>query len=200
MGIAFSISTNPVGIHVSNCSNLYSLKLSGVQLQLPIGQFTPSPFRSCLSIDSKSFNISLVPSNGWPPPLAPTLPLSPLFFTKCSINPSVEHLNHCKHIHHYLKGKVDLGISFCADQNQTLYSYIHFPISDNSLTGLSDANWDPQDQSQPKQPSSKPLPIFKSRSMSGYPQWLNSLLHWQSKRQTITARTTAEAEIYATDE
>ena len=36
--------------------------------------------------------------------------------------------------------------------------------------------------------------------MSGFLQWLNGPLHWVSKRQTITARSTAESEIYATDE
>ena len=36
--------------------------------------------------------------------------------------------------------------------------------------------------------------------MSGFLTWLNGPLHWISKRQTITARSTAEAEIYATDE
>ena len=36
--------------------------------------------------------------------------------------------------------------------------------------------------------------------MSGHIIFLYGPLHWQSKRQTITARSSAEAEIYATDE
>ena len=36
--------------------------------------------------------------------------------------------------------------------------------------------------------------------MSGFLQWLSGPLHWISKRQTITARSAAESEIYATDE
>ena len=36
--------------------------------------------------------------------------------------------------------------------------------------------------------------------MSGYILWLNGPIHWSCRRQTITARSSAEAEIYATDE
>ena len=36
--------------------------------------------------------------------------------------------------------------------------------------------------------------------MSGFLFWLNGPIHWMSKRQSITARSSAEAEIYATDE
>ena len=65
---------------------------------------------------------------------------------------------------------------------------------------MTDANWGPQDQSTSKHASTVPLDLFKSRSISGYLLWFNGPLHWVSKRQTITARSTAEAEIYATDE
>ena len=44
------------------------------------------------------------------------------------------------------------------------------------------------------------LDLFKSRSLSGFLVWLGGPIHWSSKRQTITARSSAEAEIYATDE
>ena len=64
---------------------------------------------------------------------------------------------------------------------------------------MCDANWGPQDASKPtKNPPE--LELFKTRSLSGYLLWLNGPVHWQSKWQTITARSTAEAEIYATDE
>ena len=65
---------------------------------------------------------------------------------------------------------------------------------------MSDANWGPQDQSSKKLSNPVSLPLFKSRSLSGFVLWLSGPLHWVSKRQTITARSTAEAEIYATDE
>jgi hypothetical protein len=44
------------------------------------------------------------------------------------------------------------------------------------------------------------IELFKSRSISGHIIWLEGPIHWTSKRQTITARSSAEAEIYATDE
>ena len=44
------------------------------------------------------------------------------------------------------------------------------------------------------------LDLFKSRSISGHIIVLHGPLHWSSKRQKITARSSAEAEIYATDQ
>eukprot|EP00957_Ditylum_brightwellii_P069915 5309494-Ditylum_brightwellii.AAC.1 len=63
-----------------------------------------------------------------------------------------------------------------------------------------DANWGPQDAAPPS-PNSKPtfLYLFKSRSISGCILWMNDPIHWISKCQSITARSSAEAEIYATD-
>ena len=66
---------------------------------------------------------------------------------------------------------------------------------------MCDANWGPQDQSVPKtNQQAKQLPLFQSRSVSGFLLWLGGPLHWISKRQSITARSSAESEIYATDE
>ena len=67
------------------------------------------------------------------------------------------------------------------------------------MLALADANWSAQDQSL-RRLDALELPLFKSRSLSGYIIWFNGPLHWVSKRQKITARSTAEAEIYATDE
>ena len=44
------------------------------------------------------------------------------------------------------------------------------------------------------------IDLFKTRSMSGFVIGLQGPLHWRAKRQSITARSSAEAEIYATDE
>jgi hypothetical protein len=55
----------------------------------------------------------------------------------------------------------------------------------------------PQDASIKK---TSELPLFVSPSMSAYYIDLYGPLHWLSKRQTITAGSSAEAEIYATDE
>ena len=66
---------------------------------------------------------------------------------------------------------------------------------------MCDANWGPQDQLVAKQyQPQKQLPLFQSWSVSGYLLWLGGPLHWISKRQSITARSSAESEIYATDE
>jgi hypothetical protein len=63
---------------------------------------------------------------------------------------------------------------------------------------MADANWGPQDASQSK--SFMELPLLTSRSMSAYYIDLFGPLHWVSKRQKVTAGSSAEAEIYAMDE
>jgi hypothetical protein len=63
---------------------------------------------------------------------------------------------------------------------------------------MADANWGPQDASQSK--SSMELPLFTSGSMSAFYIDLLGPLHWMSKHQKVTVGSSAEAEIYATDE
>jgi hypothetical protein len=63
---------------------------------------------------------------------------------------------------------------------------------------MSDANWSPQDASVST--SSPDVPPFVSRSMSAFYVDLLGPIHWMSKRQKVTAASSAEAEIYATDE
>ena len=110
------------------------------------------------------------------------------------------HINHAKYVVKYLKGTASKGITFSTHNTQKLSAYVKFPITP-TLTALSDANWGPQDASTPKANTSLPeLDLFKSRSISGFLLWLHGPLHWQSKRQAITARSLAEVEIYATDE
>lgn len=46
----------------------------------------------------------------------------------------------------------------------------------------------------------KAVPLFASRSMSAYFIDLFGPLHWMSKRQSVTTGSSAEAEIYATNE
>jgi hypothetical protein len=62
---------------------------------------------------------------------------------------------------------------------------------------MSDANWGPQDATVPTIPIE--LPLFASRSMSAFFIEILGPVHWLSKRQTVTAGSSAEAEIYATD-
>ncbi len=78
-----------------------------------------------------------------------------------------------------------------------LESFLHFPLPPQVLS-MSDANWGPQDASITK--STMELPLFASRSMSAYFIDLLGPIHWLSKRQSVTAGSSAEAEIYATDE
>ena len=80
-------------------------------------------------------------------------------------------------------------------------AFIKFLIDQSKILPFTDANWGPQDASVPKPNSPEILlDLFKSRSISGCLIWLGGPLHWCSKRQTITARSSAEVEIYATDE
>ncbi len=76
-------------------------------------------------------------------------------------------------------------------------SLLHFPIS-QPLLSMSDANRDPQDATQSTK--SQELPLFVSCSISAFYIDLLGPLHWLSKRQTVTAGSSAEAEIYAMDE
>ena len=119
---------------------------------------------------------------------------------KYSANPSPGHIDAAKHVIKYLKGTKDLGIKFSSKDCKPLESFVKFPVSPSKLTPFTDANWGPQDASHPKPGVYEELDLFKSRSISGFVIWLGGPLHWVSKRQTITARSSTEAEIYATDE
>jgi deoxyuridine 5'-triphosphate nucleotidohydrolase len=116
------------------------------------------------------------------------------YTTKCT----KAHINQVKRVIRYLKGTKTLGIQFSSKQMNKIESHVKFPIQD--ITSMCDANWGPQDQSKPSPNDTREVELFKSRSLSGFLIYLNGPLHWVSKRQTITARSTAEAEIYATDE
>jgi hypothetical protein len=89
-----------------------------------------------------------------------------------------------------------LGIYFNSNRNSTLKSFLHFPLQ-QQLLSISDANWGPQDASLKCLPD---LPLFVSQSMSAYYIDLFGPLHWLSKRQSVTAGSSAKAEIYTTDE
>jgi len=62
---------------------------------------------------------------------------------------------------------------------------------------MSNANWGPQDASLALLPA---LPVFVSCSMLVFYIDLFGPLHWLSKCQTVTAGSSAEVEIYPTDE
>jgi hypothetical protein len=97
----------------------------------------------------------------------------------------------------YLSHMKNLGISFSSSHRANLETFLHFPTS-KQLLSMSDANWGPHDASITT--SSQELPLFASRSMPAFYVDLLGPLHWMSKCQTITAGSSAEAEIYATNE
>ena len=111
-------------------------------------------------------------------------------------SPTQAHVNAAKYAIRYVKQTRHLGIYFDSNFQSNLQPFIHFPL--DPLNTVTDANWGSQDLSNT--PENAQLPLFKSRSISGHIIFLYGPLHWQSKRQSITARSFAEAEIYATDE
>ncbi len=120
--------------------------------------------------------------------------------SRYTASPTEQHIVQAKRVIRYLKGTKSYGISYSSTNHQQLESFIKFPIPQDTILALSDANWGPQDQSKPRPNEDRTLDLFKSRSISGFLLWLGGPLHWVSKRQSITARSSAEAEIYATDE
>ena len=110
------------------------------------------------------------------------------------------HVAAAKHVLRYLIGTIDLGIEFSPIPDSTADAFVKFPLDTHKAVCLTDANWGPQDQSIPDPLIHEQLHLFKSRSLSGYLIWMGGPLHWMSKRQSITARSSAEAEIYAIDE
>jgi hypothetical protein len=107
------------------------------------------------------------------------------------------HLDSALYVARYLATTQTLGNHFSSTRSTLLESFLHFPVQ-NSLLSMLDANWGPQDASATM--STQPLPLFASQSMSAYYIDLFGPLHWLSKCQTVTAGSSAEAEIYATDE
>ena len=68
--------------------------------------------------------------------------------------------------------------------------------------GLCDANWGLQDQSKPSHKTrDDKYELFKTELVSGHMIMMSiGPISWSSKCQKITARSSAEVEIYATDE
>jgi hypothetical protein len=109
--------------------------------------------------------------------------------------PSSGHL--AKYVAQYLANTKTLGIFFTSRKHSHLELFLHFPLSRDVLA-MSDANWGPQDASLST--SSYDVPLFISPSISDFYIDLLGPIHWMSKCQKVTAASSAEAEIYATDE
>ncbi len=68
---------------------------------------------------------------------------------KYSNNASKGHIEQAKRVIKYLKGTKSMGMSFTSYNRNDQSSFIKFPIASLTITGLTDANWGPQDQSKP---------------------------------------------------
>jgi hypothetical protein len=97
----------------------------------------------------------------------------------------------------YVATTKTLGIFYTSNKRSTMESFLHFPLPSTVLP-MADANWGPQDAKQTNKVVE--LPLFTSRSLSAFYIDLLGPLHWLCKRQSVTAGSSAEAEIYATDE
>jgi hypothetical protein len=114
-------------------------------------------------------------------------------------NPSYGHIRATKHVIKYVKGTSTKGITFSSKAPSELQAFVNFPLPKNQLIPFADANWGGQDQGHSRTTITE-LDHFKTGSISGYILLFNGPLHWLSCRQEVTARSYAEAEIYATDE
>jgi hypothetical protein len=166
-----------------------------------------SPYRSGLSIDSivhKSMDpndrdalclgsLIWLADTTWPD-LATVVSL----LAQHQINPSNGRMEAAHYATKYLAHTKDLGIYFTSQKRTTLDSFLHFPLPLYHILSMLDAKWGPQDASQSRTRSE--LPLFASQSMSAFYIDLLRLVHWLSKCQSVTAGSSVEVEIYATDE
>jgi hypothetical protein len=118
-------------------------------------------------------------------------------FAQHQSSPSPRHLNAALYVVKYLSSTKTLGMYFSSSRKTQLETFLHFPLP-STLLPMSDANWAPQDTTLSNKSSE--LPLFVSHSMSAFYVDLFGPLHWTLKRQTVTAGSSAEAEIYATSE
>jgi len=214
LGIEFTwthMSDGHLGVTLTQQSFTESL-LDSLGLQhVGVSHFT-TPYRSGCRIDSVPFQEmsstnqdrlrlqyqSLVGSLNW---LAhttrPDLSTVVSLLAQHQSLPSPGHYEAALYATKYLASTKNLGIYFTRSKRSIMESFLHFPLPPKILS-MSDANWGPQDATQTK--SHQELPLFASCSMSAFYIDLLSPVHWLSKRQSVTAGSSAEAEIYATDE
>ena len=89
-----------------------------------------------------------------------------------SSNPGADHWKALKHIFRYIKGTINYGLTYYGSEQKGI-----------KLTGYVDADWGRN---------------FNRKSQSGYLFFIqNSLVSWASKRQTVVALSTTEAEYVA---
>ena len=97
---------------------------------------------------------------------------------------------------HVIPKKKKAGYKIKSDVNTFITSALHFPLQEtkpDDVIGITtDANWGPYDQSVPN-PTSPPTELdkLKTRLISGHIIQFHGPLHWLSRRQRITARSSA---------
>ncbi len=106
--------------------------------------------------------------------------------------PSPGHLDAACYVVRYLANTKTLGIYFTNQKRSILESFLHFPVP-SQLLSMADANWGPQDATLSL--SRLELPDFVSWPMSVYYIDLLGPIHWLSKCQTVTACSSAEADL-----
>jgi hypothetical protein len=212
LGIEFTwrhLSSGHLEVSLTQQSFIESL-LDSLDISIAGISHYSSPYRSGLHIDSIQVQDmssqgrdklrvqyqSLVGSLNW---LAhttrPDLSTVVSLLAQHQSSPSPGHYDAALYVVKYLATTRHLGLFFTSARSSTLESFLHFPIQ-QALLSMSDANWGPQDATQT---TVQDLPLFVSCSMSAFYIDLFGPLHWMSKRQSVMAGSSAEAEIYATD-
>ena len=215
LGINFNCTRhhdNNVTIHLGQEAFIESLAQS-LQLDGPAVNSVKTPYRSgfpvdTIPIDSSDVDLTIIKQmqqyvgclNWLSISTRPDIATITNLLSRYTVKATSGHIDQIKRVVRYLKGTKSLGIAYSSRSNTPVESHIKFPIPSDKITSLCDANWGPQDQSKPKPNTTQTVELFKSRSLSGFLLWFGGPLHWVSKRQSVTARSSAEAEIYATDE
>ena len=97
---------------------------------------------------------------------------------------------------------MDRGVTHTYSPTPDLSSFPHFPLQEDVPNGFSDSNWGPMDATKPRgnAPTVERHPD-SYRSVPGYLiLYCHSPVSWGSQRQTLTALSSCEAKINATNE
>ena len=115
-------------------------------------------------------------------------------------NHSFGYIRAAKYTSIYLKAGKTRYLFFSSKKNTNLEAYLNFSLQHNKILPLSNANWGYQDQLVPYLTIIKYVPQFTVRPMLGFSIYHNRPLTWMANHQKLIAQSSAEAEIYATDE
>lgn len=96
----------------------------------------------------------------------PDIVTATAILAKYCLNPSKGHVDAALRLTKYMKGD---NIKFSSRATSTLTKFVQFPLPANTIIGLCDANWGPQDQSKPKYSTPQPeLDLFKQAQSLGF--------------------------------